>query len=165
MAIGERIGKIAKSKQIPLRQIALSAGISYNTLYAIVKRNSDRIEYETLKKIADVLDTTPAYLIGWNDAEKMLLNSGHSINDIAVELDIPTEILDQIIRDNDVKAMEEIVKAVEIFVKPLDDTETNKNKLLDVFSKLNETGQKTAVERIEELTKIPEYRKDKQAPK
>ena len=33
------------------------------------------------------------------------------------------------------------------------------SELLSEFSYLNETGQKTAVERVKELTKIPEYQK------
>lgn len=55
MAVGKRIENLAKEKKISLRKIALNAGISYNTLYAIVKRDSNRIDLETLEKIAKAL--------------------------------------------------------------------------------------------------------------
>lgn len=62
MAVGKRIESIAKEKKISLRKIALSAGISYNTLYAIVKRDSNRIDLETLEKIAAALEVDIADL-------------------------------------------------------------------------------------------------------
>ena len=36
--------------------------------------------------------------------------------------------------------------------------------LIRAFSKLNDKGQKEAVKRVEELTEIPKYQKDKEAP-
>lgn len=42
----------------------------------------------------------------------------------------------------------------------------NKNRLLSAFSKLNNKGQTVAIERMEELSKIPDYQRidDSQAP-
>ena len=62
MTTGELIGKIAEEKGINLRQLAISANINYSTLYAIVKRGSQNISREFLKKIADVLEVSEDYL-------------------------------------------------------------------------------------------------------
>lgn len=68
MSIGERIGLFASEKGINLRQLALKAGISYNTLYSIVKRKSSRVDYETMQKIADALEISLSELVGMNPA-------------------------------------------------------------------------------------------------
>jgi len=53
---GEIIGNLAKEKGINLRQLSIKADVPYNTLYAIVKRKSSRVDVETLLKIAKALD-------------------------------------------------------------------------------------------------------------
>lgn len=68
MSIGERIGLFASEKGINLRQLALKAGISYNTLYSIVKRKSSRVDYEAMQKIADALEISLSELVGMNPA-------------------------------------------------------------------------------------------------
>lgn len=55
MQTGEIIGDLAKKQGINLRQLAIKAGIPYNTLYAIVKRKSSRVDTETQIKIAKAL--------------------------------------------------------------------------------------------------------------
>ncbi|WP_022775117.1 helix-turn-helix domain-containing protein [Butyrivibrio sp. AE2015] len=55
MNIGEKIGYYAKQKKITLRRLAIESGINYNTLYAIVTRNSNRVSVENIKSIAGVL--------------------------------------------------------------------------------------------------------------
>lgn len=56
MQTGEIIGNLAKEKGINLRQLSIKADVPYNTLYAIVKRKSSRVDVETLLKIAKALD-------------------------------------------------------------------------------------------------------------
>lgn len=68
MSIGERIGLFAREKGINLRQLAIKADISYNTLYSIVKRKSSRVDYETMQKIADALEISLSELVGMNPA-------------------------------------------------------------------------------------------------
>lgn len=41
---------------------------------------------------------------------------------------------------------------------------TDRDRLLESFDRLNSTGQQVAVERVEELTKIPDYQAGKSAP-
>lgn len=55
MQTGEIIGNLAKEKGINLRQLSIKADVPYNTLYAIVKRKSSRVDVETLLKIAKAL--------------------------------------------------------------------------------------------------------------
>lgn len=55
MQTGEIIGNLSKEQGINLRQLAIKAEVPYNTLYAIVKRKSSRVDTETLIKIAKAL--------------------------------------------------------------------------------------------------------------
>jgi len=52
---GEIIGNLAKEQGINLHQLSIKAGVPYNTLYAIVKRKSSRVDTETQIKIAKAL--------------------------------------------------------------------------------------------------------------
>lgn len=56
MKTGEIIGALAAKKGINLRQLAIKSNVPYNTLYAIVRRKSSRIDGETLRKIAAALN-------------------------------------------------------------------------------------------------------------
>ena len=55
MSIGEKIGELALTEGMNLRQLAIKADVPYNTVYALVKRSSNRVEWETLEKIAAAL--------------------------------------------------------------------------------------------------------------
>lgn len=61
-SIGERIGFLAERNHINLRQLAIKADVPYTTLHAIVRRKSNRIQRETLEKIAKALGVTTHFL-------------------------------------------------------------------------------------------------------
>ena len=70
MTTGQRIGELAKKKKINLHQLAQTAGISYNTLYSIVRRKSDKVDYDTVRKIATALGVSQIELsTGMNEQE------------------------------------------------------------------------------------------------
>lgn len=133
MTAGEKIGNIAKAKKIPLRQIAIKAEIPYNTLYSIVSRKSNRINNNALLKIATALDVSVFELM---DPEKCL-------DDFKKGVSEPIDIQNP-----------DIQKAF---------AENRENDLLCDFRKLNGEGQQKAIERVQELTEIPRYQKDKNA--
>lgn len=66
LSIGDRIKELATIQNYNLKQLAKKADVPYTTLYAIVNRHSNRINPETLLKIAHALDTTPLQLQGLN---------------------------------------------------------------------------------------------------
>lgn len=76
MQIGQRIGQLAKEKNINLHQLAILSGVSYNTLYSIVRRNSSKVNPETLKKVAAALGVQEVELI-----------TGHSVADLQRQME------------------------------------------------------------------------------
>ena len=133
MKTGELIGIMAKDQGISLRQLAINAGIPYNTLYAIVKRKSTRIEPDTLQAIADALGVTLAELtnlqIQYDSSGKIVSASGYA------------EDLKQFLG--------------------MDESKDEEKELVTYFQMLNNDGQQKAVERVKELTEIPRYQKEK----
>lgn len=70
MRTGELIGIMAKDNGISLHQLAMDAGIPYNTLYAIVRRKSERIDIDTLSKLANSFGVTVNYFSFRKEIEK-----------------------------------------------------------------------------------------------
>lgn len=63
MGIGERIRVLCARKGLSIRQLAIKAGIPYTTLYSAVRRNSDSMDTEALKKVANALGVDPIRLV------------------------------------------------------------------------------------------------------
>ena len=57
MGVASKIGEIAKSKGVALKELSRRVNIPYTTLYNAVKRDS-KMEFETVKKIAAALDVS-----------------------------------------------------------------------------------------------------------
>ena len=154
MTAGEKIGNIAKAKKIPLRQIAIKAEIPYNTLYSIVSRKSNRINNNALLKIATALDVSVFELM---DSEKMFAGFKKGVSE-PIDLQNPDiqKALRRYIKDGKLEFPGLVNGSVL-------DAQYRENDLLYDFRKLNAEGQQKALERVQELTEIPRYQKDKNA--
>ena len=56
MTTGERIRQLADERGISIHKLASLAGVSYNTLYSVVRRKSDRVDLTTVEKVANVFN-------------------------------------------------------------------------------------------------------------
>ena len=56
MGLGKRIGEKCNRQGLTIRQLSLKAGVPYSTLYSAIKRDSDGMDFETVKKLAAALD-------------------------------------------------------------------------------------------------------------
>ena len=177
MKTGELIGTIAKERGVSLRRLAIDAGVPYNTLYAIVKRKSTRIEPENLQRIATALKVSTAYLQGWHNAVSELEAVGMSVEDIATEMNIPVERIMEIVNSQEpssAEAAEKIIRVASMLTKeatrntdtafpdmtgktvtfqPFTDTDNQLSQLggfsaISEFYKLSEKDQKRALEYI-----------------
>ena len=119
MTVGERIRKYRTKKGWTQKKIAEPT----IRRYELGKLNP---KYETLEKIADALDCTPAYLMGWEEDYEFR--------------DVPPGEPDNLEATKKWFALKQ------------------KSRLDEAYSKLNQTGQKEAVKRVEELTQIDKYK-------
>ena len=68
MDIGERIKKRRKDLGLSAEQIAEKLGVSPATIYRYESNDIMNMRIDKLEPIAKVLRTTPAYLMGWDEA-------------------------------------------------------------------------------------------------
>lgn len=159
MGIGSRIKTIAKDRSMSLRQVADKAGISYNTLYSITKRDSDRIQLETLQRIAIALGVSITEFL-----DPSILNAVSSMIHVdpahlSELMSAPVPEAAELRQFVDVAAFNlEALSRTERAANELNrQIEENRSKINAAFDKLNTSGQEKAVERVEELTEIPKY--------
>ncbi len=130
MGVGTKIKELIKERKITIKQLAELTDIPVNTLYSIIKRDSERVRADTVQILADKLGVTPTYLIGFDD--QIFKPEQYSHEELA-----------------------EIKAGAWAAYKG-----TAEQSLLSAFGKLNDEGQSKAVERVEELTEIPKYKKE-----
>ena len=67
MDIGKRIQERRKALKLSVEDVAKKLNKNRTTVYRYEKGDIGNLPLETLKPLADILDTTPAYLMGWED--------------------------------------------------------------------------------------------------
>ena len=67
MTIGERIRAKRLELNISLEELAKGIGVATQTIFKYEKDIVTNIPLSKIKAIADKLDTTPAYLMGWEE--------------------------------------------------------------------------------------------------
>ena len=63
MSIGQKIRMEAKKQHLNFKQLAIKADISYNSLYSIIKRDSQGVQAMSLYKIAKALEVPMESLV------------------------------------------------------------------------------------------------------
>lgn len=153
MTVGERIRQNRLNKKMTQKELGEKADIAEPTIrrYELGKLNP---KLETLLKIATALDVSVFDLM---DPEKCL-------DDFKKGVSEPIDIQNPDIQ----KAFRRYIKDGKLEFPGLAegsalDAENRENDLLCDFRKLNGEGQQKAIERVQELTEIPRYQKDKNA--
>ena len=77
--IGKRIRDRRQKLNLSLEDVAKQLNKNRTTVYRYEKGDIENLPLETLKPLAEILDTTPAYLMGWEDK-----NNGSSDEDTAL---------------------------------------------------------------------------------
>lgn len=67
MTIGEKIKKLRKASDLTLDELAAATNTTKQTIYKYESGIISNIPASKIKAIADKLNTTPAYLMGWED--------------------------------------------------------------------------------------------------
>lgn len=131
----DRLDKILAEKGISRRRMALQAGIPESTISAAFRRRSKKFSTENIIKISSALQIPLDELIGGEAASEIFfgLVSGKR----------PADLPD-----------------VSSYDKALSADDQRREALLSHYDRLNDDGQQKAVERVQELTEIPRYRKN-----
>ena len=132
--IGEAIRRQRKKQGLTLNELGEKMGIS-GSLVGQYERGVVNPKYETVVRFANALNTSPRELFGPAFSEMV------------------NQEVEKIY-----KASSDIT-AVKIYHSGIVVPMTAQEHLIENFEKLNQEGQKVAIDRVEELTFIPKYKK------
>ncbi len=83
MTVGERIKKERERANIFQTELAQRIGVSKQTLYKYETNIITNIPSDIIERTANVLNCSPAYLMGWNDEEpSKIIQYYNQLNDI-----------------------------------------------------------------------------------
>lgn len=149
MDIGKIIKKYRKQANLTQKELGIKIGVSQQQIG--MWENGKRIpKIDTLKKIADSLNVP---LLNFTNQEDILNYTREARTKLSYEdifnlfVDMSEQPLDEKYFD-----MMELQLYKKLYDKPAYST------MLRLFKLLNDDGQKKALEQVELLTKIPEYR-------
>lgn len=72
MGFGSVLSEILKTRNISIYQLSKSTEIPATTIHAIIKRDSNNVNIETVRKIADFLGMTVDEFLEWDMVEKTI---------------------------------------------------------------------------------------------
>ena len=132
-------------------EMARELNIPYTT-YNSYERGEAEPKLETLVNIAGILKITPAALVSTEYAKKSAQNQKYIESILAGEIKAAPDgrTLNELLEEE----KQEQYKVV---------AEVYSGQIKEQLIRLNEKGMQVAVERVQELTEIPRYQKDKNA--
>lgn len=195
MGLGKNIKSILDDRNMKVSELSKKSGIPYGTLHAIIKRDSDGVKTETIKKICTALNVKIDELVGTIELPPHLTlvlairESGYTIERLSavtgikeeklVNFEIGTDTPNEdekllLVRalgiTDDLSAellFEPIIAASNVDLNAVEEAINNASArscvkmdiLINHFNQLNSKGQDKALESLELLLKIPEYKK------
>ena len=97
MTIGQRIQQRRKEMRMSADELAKRLGKDRSTIYRYEKGDIEKFPLDILEPIAKALNTTPAYLMGWEEKEK----NNNTIADIVVRLRTDSDFLSVVTQLNE----------------------------------------------------------------
>ena len=161
MNVGNRIKLARKAAGLTQKQLADRLGISPVNISQL-ENNARAPKFETLKRIAEALGTTPRDMVYYDSdiARRHLESIDASDFESEEQYRRALRLLE---------SLADIEQQLEFGLSNVDDETIDllpplqrKSRILSALDLLTEAGQIKAVERVEELTEIPKYRRDAQ---
>lgn len=88
MKIGKRIQQRRKELRMSADELAKKLGKDRSTVYRYEKGDIENLPLDILEPIAEALETTPAYLMGWEKAiEKKPVETANKLADLFLRLE------------------------------------------------------------------------------
>lgn len=149
MSTGQRIKSLRKKRGFSQVDLALEVGVSKQTMYKYENDIVTNIPSDKIEAIAEILFTTPSYLMGWTDDPNDWERIGNE-KGIYPPKDYEGDYEDYVkFKINEQK---------EYFDKNFSDyLRADEKELLDKYNALNQNGQKEAQKRVTELSMLPDY--------
>jgi transcriptional regulator with XRE-family HTH domain len=92
MDIGQRIKQRRKELKMSAEELGKRLGKDRSTIYRYEKGDIENLPLDILEPIAAVLQTTPQYLMGWQEVQK----KNDILSDIILKLNKDAELLEMV---------------------------------------------------------------------
>lgn len=166
--IAARLKRFRLNTKMTQQELAMRLNVSQNAIFNW-ENGKREPNFEMVEKIATVLNVSPGQIMGWDEEYRKL----------GIELDT----LEEAFKNGEIKEADfwetfqryinlyrdefELEKKIENIARKEKTPEQlslhNDTKILNFFHSLNIPGQNKAIEQVELLTKIPEYRKEQES--
>ena len=163
MTVGERVKTLAKKKGISLRKLAKQANLSYNTVYSITRRGSERVAPDTISRLANALGVNVNELTA--DASIRVKSAPEMVElQQKVAAGQATEQEKQAWLEANLKGLERMQHSIEFMLSELEQYDETKeiarqSQLMKIFNQLNDDGQEKALDFLEIFLGNPRYKK------
>ena len=181
MGVKDNLEKLMKERGLNASSLADRASMPKSTVYALLKRDSSNISYQTAQKLADALECSESDILDFGDSEKAyhdglkrkILNLTQDLNNLkSCDEYIEVPLIDDTGEEFTIKEnlnqpeinyiemelaglyyeIEQLLDHLKISKKP-----TMYSEIINYYIELNDTGKLEAVKRVEELTYIEKY--------
>lgn len=181
MGVKEKLIKLMEKKAFNASTLAEKAKLPKSTVYAILKRDSSNLSFQTAQKLADALECDVFDILEISKDSKsqieVLKNKISDLNKLLKELPDDKVLLEGIddhgetfeyyenvyapeIHDINIELLHLNSKIAKILEKSGISLEpSTAPEIINFYNELNEDGKLEAVKRVEELTQIPKYKK------
>lgn len=78
MSIGEKIKELRKSQNMTVEELASKLGKNRATIYRYERGDIEALPLDALDPLAKALNTTPAYLMGWDNFKENISQELHA---------------------------------------------------------------------------------------
>lgn len=153
MTVGERVKTLAKKKGISLRKLAKQANLSYNTVYSITRRGSERVAPDTISRLANALGV---------NVNELTANASIRVKSAPEMVELQqkvaagqaTEQEKQAWLEANLKGLERMQHSIEFMLSELEQYDETKeiarqSQLMKIFNQLNDDGQEKALDFLE----------------
>lgn len=151
MDIGTKIRNAREAKGLTQSELGKRCGTTKQTIFKYESNLVTNIPMNRLLKIADALEISPAYLMGWEDAKAALNEAGWGIEDLASEMGMPIKVLEKAVSTTDIKSPEllkKIIQIAELLAKetptPVSESELSTDEAIQIFDSLSESQKEKA---------------------
>ena len=163
MTVGERVKIIAEKQGISLKELAKQANLSYNTVYSITQRGSERVAPDTISRLANALGVNVNELTA--DAS-IRVNSAPEMVELQqkVAAGQATEQEKQAWLEANLQGLKRMQHSIEFMLSELEQYDGTKeiarqSRLMSMFNQLTDDGQEKALDFLEILLGNPDYKK------
>lgn len=163
MTVGERVKIIAEKQGISLKELAKQANLSYNTVYSITRRGSERVAPDTISRLANALGVNVNELTA--DAS-IRVNSAPEMVELQqkVAAGQATEQEKQAWLEANLQGLKRMQHSIEFMLSELEQYDGTKeiarqSRLMSMFNQLTDDGQEKALDFLEIMLGNPKYKK------